>query len=238
MKALIFNSGLGSRLGQLTENKPKSMVCLYNGESIFERQLRILSACGIRDFVVTTGPFPEQLAAVAAKFPAIRVTFVPNPIYRDTNYIYSMFLARAHFDDDFLLLHGDLVFNQRLVEKTLANPIPSLCLYHETKALPEKDFKCRLKDGLLREVSVKIFDEDCFAFQPLYKLTKADLLAWSREVEAFIGAGDDKVYAENALNRIADTLAIRAMSYAADYIDEVDTAEDLARVSHDIQAFD
>jgi choline kinase len=31
MQALIFNSGLGSRLGHLTENRPKSMVELGSG---------------------------------------------------------------------------------------------------------------------------------------------------------------------------------------------------------------
>ena len=38
MKALIFNSGLGSRLGELTADRPKSMVELGSGETICKRQ--------------------------------------------------------------------------------------------------------------------------------------------------------------------------------------------------------
>ena len=60
MKALIFNSGLGSRLGDLTKDKPKALVKLSNGETVFERQIRLLSACGVKDFVVTTGPFADR----------------------------------------------------------------------------------------------------------------------------------------------------------------------------------
>ncbi len=60
MKAVIFNSGLGSRMGELTKDKPKCMLELYNGETIFQRQIRILSECGIKDFVITTGPYKEQ----------------------------------------------------------------------------------------------------------------------------------------------------------------------------------
>ena len=60
MKAIIFNSGLGSRMKGLTEHNPKCMVKLYNGETIFERQIRILRDCGIKDIIVTTGPYPEQ----------------------------------------------------------------------------------------------------------------------------------------------------------------------------------
>ena len=87
MKALIFNSGLGSRLGEATKDKPKSMVCLRSGETIFHRQLRILHECGINDFVVTTGPFADQLEKVAEPFQAdgCSFSFVPNPVYDKTN---------------------------------------------------------------------------------------------------------------------------------------------------------
>ena len=54
MKAIIFNSGLGNRMGKFTETHHKSMAPLKNGESIFERQLRLLSAEGVKDYVITT----------------------------------------------------------------------------------------------------------------------------------------------------------------------------------------
>ena len=65
MKAIIFNSGVGNRMGDFTRNNHKSMTLLKNGETIFHRQIRILSAEGIKDFVITTGKFEEQLKAVA-----------------------------------------------------------------------------------------------------------------------------------------------------------------------------
>ena len=67
MKAVIFNSGLGNRMGEFTKNNHKSMARLKNGETIFHRQLRILSAEGITDFIITTGPFEDQLKAEAAE---------------------------------------------------------------------------------------------------------------------------------------------------------------------------
>ena len=63
MKAVIFNSGLGNRMGDFTKNNHKSMAPLKNGETVFHRQIRILSAEGITDFIVTKGPFEEQLQA-------------------------------------------------------------------------------------------------------------------------------------------------------------------------------
>ena len=128
MKALIFNSGLGSRMQGMTENNPKCMIKLYNGETIFERQIRIISECGIKDFVITTGPFKEQLYEVAKKFGNLNFQFVANDDYKNTNYIVSMNNANRYLNDDVLLLHGDLVFNKDIVIKLLKNQNGSICL--------------------------------------------------------------------------------------------------------------
>lgn len=238
MKAIIFNSGLGSRMAGLTDKNPKCMVKLYNGETIFERQIRILSECGIQDFIITTGPFKEQLYKAAEKFKNLHFQFVANDDYKNTNYIVSMNNANQFLDDDVLLLHGDLVFNKNLVTKLLDNKNVSVCLYNEEKELPEKDFKGRFKDNKLIEVSVNIFDNDCYAFQPLYKLDKTNLQLWKDKVAEFVENGNIKVYAENALNEITENLNIQGMSYKDDYIDEIDNEIDYNRVSNEIKLFD
>lgn len=238
MKAIIFNSGLGNRMGDFTQNNHKSMTRLNNGETIFHRQIRLLSAEGIRDFIITTGPFEEQLKSEAADFPGLNFTFVRNDIYDKTNYIYSMYLAREHMDDDMVFLHGDLVFNRKLVHDVLACPDKNTATVNFEKTLPEKDFKGRVRDGKVLEVSIKIFDEDCFAFQPFYKLEKAAASAWIGKVVEFIHKGEDKCYAENALNEIFPALNVRVFSYAGYYIDEIDNLDDYARVKEEILPFD
>lgn len=236
MKAVIFNSGLGKRMGELTKSCHKSMVLLNNGETIFERQIRILMESGINEFVVTVGPFKEQLIEASKKFNA-KFTFVENPIYDKTNYIYSMFLAKDYLKDDVLLLHGDLVFDLGLVQDML-NDDKSLCLINENKRLPEKDFKGRVINGLLKEVGINIFDDNCYAFQPLYKLNKEDLSKWLQQVEIFVSEGNTGVYAENALNTILKDLNLHAKSYKDNYIDEIDNLEDYTRVREEIDSFE
>lgn len=238
MKAIIFNSGLGKRMGEFTNTHHKSMAVLLNGETIFERQIRILGENGISDFIITVGPFKEQLEAVSKKFPQYNFIFVENKIYDKTNYIYSMFLASEYFDDDFLLLHGDLVFDSGLVKDMLLDERKSLCLINEEKKLPEKDFKGRVKNGKLQEVSINIFDADCYAFQPLYKLSQKDLLSWSNQVANFVEKGITGVYAENALNTILNNINIYSKSYADNYIDEIDNLDDYARVCAEIEEFE
>ena len=238
MKAVIFNSGLGNRMGEFTNNNHKSMARLKDGETIFHRQLRLLRAEGVKDFIITTGPFEEPLKGESADFPELNFTFVRNAIYDKTNYIYSMYLAREFMDDDLIFLHGDLVFNRKLVHDMLASPDKNAATVNFKKALPEKDFKGRVKDGKVIEVSIKIFDEDCFAFQPFYKMDKETASAWIGRVEEFINRGEDKCYAENALNEIFIDLNVRAFSYEDYYIDEIDNLDDHARVTAEILPFD
>ena len=238
MKAVIFNSGLGHRMGDATKTHHKSMTLLADGETLFHRQIRLLSAEGIKDFIVTTGPFEEQLKGEAADFPKLNFTFVPNPVYDKTNYIYSMYLARQHMDDDLVFIHGDLVFNRMLVHDILTCVDPNTATVHFSKALPEKDFKGRVRDGKLLEVSIHIFDEDCFALQPFYKLDRETAAAWISKVEEFIDKGENKCYAENAFNEIFKDLNVRAFSYEGYYIDEIDNMDDYERVKQEILPFD
>lgn len=238
MKAVIFNSGLGNRMEEFTKHNHKSMARLKDGETIFHRQIRILSAEGIKDFIVTTGPFEDQLKGEAADFPELNFTFVRNDIYDKTNYIYSMYLAREYMNDDLVFLHGDLVFSRKLVHDVFACPDKNTATVNFKKDLPEKDFKGRIKDGKVMEVSIKIFDEDCFAFQPFYKMEKATASAWIGKVVEFIHKGEDKCYAENALNEIFPALNVRAFDYFDYYIDEIDNMTDHARVTAEIVPFD
>lgn len=242
MKALIFNSGIGKRMGEYTKNSPKSMVKLKNGETIFERQIRLLSACGIQEFIITTGPFEEQLIEITKQecYAHLTFHFVHNDLYDQTNYIYSCYLARELLrNDDFLTLHGDLVFNQRLLNAILNHPSPSLGLIHPHLPLPEKDFKGRVKNGLLKEVGISIFDEDCYAFQPLYKLSQTDMNIWLDAIVDFVEQKQiTQVYAENAFNTISDQMHIEIMSYERYYINEIDNIEDYEKVSQEILAID
>ncbi len=110
MKALILNSGMGSRMGVLTSEHPKCMTEISKRETILSRQLRLLVEAGIEDVVITTGYFDGVLVNYCQNldFP-LNITFVKNPEYASTNYIYSIYCAREYLHDDIILMHGDLV---------------------------------------------------------------------------------------------------------------------------------
>lgn len=82
-------------------------------------------------------------------------TFVKNPVYDKTNYIYSIYCAREKLkDDDLLLMHGDLVFENRVLDQVLASE-DSCMTVSSTVPLPEKDFKAVIHDNRIEKVGIE-----------------------------------------------------------------------------------
>ena len=234
MKALILNSGMGTRMGVLTSEHPKCMTGISTTETILSRQLRQIREAGIRDVVMTTGNFDTVLTQYCREIGAgLHFTFVKNPLYRETNYIYSIYCAREHLNDDILLMHGDLVFENAVLDQALTSE-DSCMAVSSTVPLPEKDFKAVVRDGRIQKIGIEFF-ENAMAAQPLYKLNKGDWLVWLRQIETFCEKGERKCYAENAFNTVSDICRIQPLDVADALCAEVDTPEDLTVVSARLQ---
>ena len=230
MKALILNSGLGSRMGVLTSERPKCMTEISTGETILSRQLRQIADAGIEEVVITTGYYDGVLVqyCLSLELP-IHFTFVKNPIYDKTNYIYSIYCAREYLDDDIILMHGDLVFENEVFDRVMASEVSCMTV-SSTLPLPEKDFKAQVVDGKVIKVGVDIFNEAMEA-QALYKLFKEDWKVWLGKIEEFCENDNRKVYAENALNELNGAANITALDVENLLCSEVDNPEDLAVVT-------
>ena len=230
MKALILNSGLGSRMGVLTSEHPKCMTELSSRETILSRQLRQIAASGIEEVVMTTGYYDSVLINYCRSLDLpLTFHFVKNPKFSETNYIYSIYCARERLDDDIVLMHGDLVFETEVFDRLMACP-DSCMTVSSTLPLPEKDFKAQVKDGKVLKVGVDLFDEAMEA-QALYKLNRQDWKVWLDKIVEFCESGNTGVYAENALNELNGKANITALDVQNLLCAEIDNPEDLAVVS-------
>jgi phosphoenolpyruvate phosphomutase len=226
MIALILNSGMGSRMGVLTSTHPKCMTEIFRDETILSRQLKQLNNCGIKDVVITTGLFDKVLVDYCESLNlSLNYTFVNNAIYDKTNYIYSIYVAKKFLDDDILLLHGDLVFEQNVLSAVLSQQ-NSCMTVSSTTPLPPKDFKAVIKGKLIEKVGIEFF-ENAIAAQPLYKINKEDWLIWQERISDFCENDQVSCYAENAFNEISDKCHIYPLDIKEFLCAEVDTPEDL-----------
>ena len=230
MKALILNSGTGSRMGILTSEHPKCMTEISSHETILSRQLKQIANAGIEEVVITTGLFDSVLINYCRSLDyPLHYIFVNNPIYDRTNYIYSIYCAQDYLDDDILLMHGDLVFENEVLDRVLGSA--SSCMtVSTTLPLPEKDFKAVIRDGMVLKVGINFFNE-AVAAQALYLLKKDDWKLWRDKIGEFCEAGNTRVYAENALNELDGACGIRALDVENLLCAEIDNPDDLAIVT-------
>ena len=231
MKALILNSGLGHRMGVLTSEHPKCMTEISHKNTILSRQLRQIAAAGIKEVVMTTGYYDQVLIEYCnfLNLP-LHITFVNNPVYDKTNYIYSIYCAKELLqDDDIVLMHGDLVF-ENIIFDEVVNSDKSVMTVSSTIDLPEKDFKAVIKDGKIVKVGIEFFN-DAMAAQPLYKINKEDWKVWLDNIVKFCESDNRKCYAENAFNEVSDACNIYPYDVKNGLCAEIDTPEDLTVVS-------
>lgn len=129
MQAIILAAGMGKRLGEYTKNNTKCMVKV-NNQTLIDRALFQLSKVGIRRVVIVIGYEGQKLKKyINSNDYGVKIEFVENKIYEQTNNIYSLALAKRQLqEDDTILIESDLIFEDSLLTLLINNPFPNLAL--------------------------------------------------------------------------------------------------------------
>ena len=228
MKAIILNSGRGTRISHITTEKPKCLIDLDAHTTILSQQISHFLKENISQFIITTGPFAENVKRYVQKtFPRVPINFVHNPDYLTTNYLYSLYLARECVDDDVFLIHGDLVFEPEILRRLLHNPQPNCIPVDTSVPNPENGFNGRIDGGLVVEIGIGLPGKNSFFVPPFYKFSKAAFQAWLKEIGKLIVQKQYQVHAENALNMLTKKIPLTPTLINGLFCAEVDTQSDL-----------
>ncbi|MCR5607685.1 MAG: phosphoenolpyruvate mutase [Lachnospiraceae bacterium] len=234
MKALILNSGMGSRMGVITSEHPKCMTEIYANETILSHQLKQLVDIGVTEVVMTTGLFDDVLMDYCKSLDLpLKINFVKNNEFKETNYIYSIYCAKDYLEDDIIMMHGDLVFENSVLDELISSE-KSCMTVSSTLSLPKKDFKAVVIDGHITKVGIEFFN-DAFAAQPLYKILKDDWKIWLDNIIAYCESGNRGCYAENAFNEVSDKCMIYPLDVKNQLCNEIDTPEDLLIITERVK---
>lgn len=121
-KAIILSAGQGSRLGHLTDDKPKCLI-EFNGRTLLDRQLDALAANGVEEAVVVTGFRDDQIEAALKRRgeagPNVRTIY--NPFYKVADNLGSLFVAKAEIEGDVLVWNGDTLVSEELMAHVVGN---------------------------------------------------------------------------------------------------------------------
>ncbi len=117
--ALLLAAGTGSRLYPLSKNSPKCLTTV-SGVSILERLIVNLSQHGFKRMVVVTGYLEKCIKDfLGTQIGDMKIDYIFSPLYKTTNNIYSLWMARKIINESFMLLESDLVFDESLLKPML-----------------------------------------------------------------------------------------------------------------------
>ncbi len=161
MKAIILAAGMGKRLANVSNGTPKSMIEVGE-KSIIHHQIESCQKVGIEKFVIVLGYKIELMKQhILEVLAEENVTFIENPIYDKTNTLYSLWLTREHFDDDFIYFNADVLFRSHLLEKII-KPSKYSELLLETKSCCEEEVKMIIDDEMrILEISKQLEIPKC-----------------------------------------------------------------------------
>jgi len=110
-KAVILAAGTDTETPLPDEDAPRVMLEV-KGKTILERQVESLQAAGIRDVTVVRGYKKERVRVAGARL-------VDNDRYRETGELYSLFRADDALGGPVVVLYGDIIFEQGVLERLL-----------------------------------------------------------------------------------------------------------------------
>lgn len=140
MQAVILAGGVGSRLDSLTQGKPKCLAEI-GGRPLILHQLEALADYGAGPVLIVVGHRQELIREVVEA----RAEYIVNERYRETNSLYSLWLAREWVQGPFLLLNSDLFFDPEILARVLEEP-RSLLAYDSTSSRGREQTKVVIRE--------------------------------------------------------------------------------------------
>jgi L-glutamine-phosphate cytidylyltransferase len=123
-EVVMMLAGRSRRMGEITKDKPKSLLEFLNKPLLGHFMDRLIAA-GLKNITIIVGYRGDQIKQfLNSEYEAdINLTVIQNDKYLETNNLYSLSLAGSKVaGQPFLLCNGDIMVNQKIIEAIVLNP--------------------------------------------------------------------------------------------------------------------
>lgn len=232
MRAIILAAGKGSRLEPVSGESVKCLVPL-GGTTLIERQLGYLRSCGVGEIAVVVGFQAERIRRICGP----DIEYIENPIFAETNSMYSLWLARHFFGNGFVVLNSDVFFHPQLLTDLLTAKHEDAILVswrNETK-YGDEEMKVKVRGGQLMDISKSMDPNEADGENVgivKFGATGASVLA--KELENLIANGAMRSWAPRAFLEFTKTRPLHAVGTRGFPWIEIDFPDDLRRAQDEI----
>jgi len=233
MKAIILAAGKGTRLNG-HDLKPK---CLFEvgGQTLLARQVEALHEAGIREIVIVLGFEAERIRSLYEH----TASFVINSRFEETSSMYSLWLAREHLLDGFVVLNCDVLFHPQLMTRLLSSPFEDALLIDlvdkNNNHLGDEEMKIKLSDDLVVDISKDMNPAEADGENVgIVKFSASGALQLVEDMDALVASGRLREWAPRAFLAFAQRFPLHAISTADYPWIEIDFPEDYRRATEEV----
>ena len=228
--ALLLAAGTGSRLFPLTQNAPKCLT-LVNDKSILNRLLKNLKSQGFKRLVIVTGHLKECIMDYLGEESGdISIEYIHSPLYKTTNNIYSLWMARDIINEPFVLFESDLVLNSTLLDEMvypdrMAVALMQPWLNGTTVSVNVENMVTKFQKG-----TTDSYSDTRYKTVNIYSFSLSSWQAIVKRLNQYIDAGSVNCYYEIVFSEMVDNKSLTFESVSFDHKPwcEIDNINDLA----------
>lgn len=228
MRALILAAGRGSRMGDRRDSQPKCLLEV-GGRALIEHQLETLADCGVGPVALVVGYRAEEIKEVVG----IRAEYFHNNRWRNTNSMYSFWLAREWFTSDVMILNSDLLFSPEVIERLVRAQGDAIAI-DSSSGRGAEQMKVQVADGRLVCMSKTLAQEHVAGENLGILLLREATALRVAEQAAQILEHNENDWLGAAVSEVAKDRPIEAVDVAGLPWGEIDFQVDLHRVRKSI----
>jgi len=116
---VILAAGLGSRLKELNEGKPKGFLKI-DQTYLIDRSISLLRRAGASRIIIGTGYRSDLYESHFASDKSVQC--IQNDRYNDSGSMYTLYKLRSAIKGDFILAESDLIYEYRALDVLLSAP--------------------------------------------------------------------------------------------------------------------
>jgi len=231
MKAIILAAGKGTRLDGAAV-KPKCLVEVGDS-TLLHRQIDTLRSLDVRKIVIVVGFGAESIREGCDD----EISFVENIRFAETSSMYSLWLAREHLMDGFVVLNSDVLFHPQMLADLLESEHGDALLISDADSNPlgDEEMKIKLSDDLVVDMSKELDPLDADGENVgIVKFSAAGAKLLVEYMDAIIGSGALKHWAPRAFLEFARNHPLHALSTRGLPWIEIDFPEDYRRAIDEV----
>lgn len=229
--ALLLAAGTGSRLYPLTQNAPKCLT-LVNNKSILNRLILNLKSQGFKRLVIVTGHLKECIMEyLGNKSGGIEIEYIHSPLYKTTNNIYSLWMARNAIKEPFVLFESDLVLSSSLLNDMVYPDRMAVALMQPWLNGTTVSLDKAKKVVSFQKGTTKSYSDIRYKTVNIYSFSLPSWKAIVNRLNQFIESGSVNCYYETVFSEMIDnkSLSLNSVSFDHEPWYEIDDINDLAK---------